>query len=59
MVSNPLGLPRMGLLEASLLPPHLVRPLSPGPSLHRHSLQQVLLLCAGILVMVLFSLFVE
>lgn len=29
----------------------------PGPSPHRRSLQQVLLLCTGIVVMVLFSLF--
>lgn len=29
------------------------------PVLYRHSLQQILLLCAGILVMVLFSLFVD
>lgn len=34
-------------------------PPEPGPSPHRRSLQQVLLLCTGIVVMVLFSLFVE
>lgn len=32
-------------------------PKSPSPN--RHSLQQVLLLCSGIVVMVLLSLFVE
>ena len=34
-------------------------PPEPPPSPHRRSLQQVLLLCTGIVVMVLFSLFVD
>lgn len=46
-------------LLALALPARRWHPLSPGPSPHRHSLQQVLLLCMGIVVMVLFSLFVE
>lgn len=34
-------------------------PCSCLPSPHRHSLQQVLLLCSGTVVMLLLSLFVE
>lgn len=39
------------------LPPLSMLPHLPSPN--RHSLQQVLLLCSGIVVMVLLSLFVE
>lgn len=60
MVSDPLGLLLAGPFGApagrSFWP---LCPPQPCPSPHRHSLQQVLLLCMGIVVMVLFSLFVE
>lgn len=54
--------PNLRLLgDLAPLGPRVVIWTSPqvGPSPHRHSLQQVLLLCTGIVVMVLFSLFVE
>ena len=56
MVSCPPALPFAGPCP---LPVGPCGPLSPGPLARRRSLQQVLLLCAGIVVMVLFSVFVE
>lgn len=57
MVSDLLGWPLMGLRRNYCLCPPC--PCSCLPSPHRHSLQQVLLLCSGTVVMLLLSLFVE
>lgn len=56
MVSCPPALPLAG---SRPLPAGLRGPLSPALFPRRRSLQQVLLLCTGIMVMVLFSAFVE
>lgn len=45
--------------EGFWAPGHAQPPRGPGPCPRRRSLQQVLLLCTGIVVMVLFSLFVD
>lgn len=50
MVSDLLGWPLKGFRRS---------PAPKSPSSNRHSLQQVLLLCSGIVLMVLLSFFVE
>lgn len=57
-LAEPLGAHGGGAFGLCPLPLRQCHPLSPHPS-HRRSLQQVLLLCTGIVVMVLFSIFIE